>query len=178
MRGHSEGFGIVERLFREVLCLGQQTFDARNPGQRAGQCDLLQAWRGGWTHGLLADLACALKIAEPQAGAREKGGAVLSDLIVGKVLRSEMIDKRLFDLGGFSVLHGDESSREHESGLVGGVQLAGAVARPDDPRRGLAGRGTRGQREREVDEATGFAARRPPFLPWQQGDGARDRRLG
>ncbi len=92
------------------------------------------------------------------AGCREKGGAVLSDLVVGDLLRSEMIDKRLFDLGGVSVLHGDESSREHESGLVGGVQLAAAVARPDDPRRSLAGRSTRGQREREVDEATGFTS--------------------
>ncbi len=109
---------------------------------------------------------------------REKGGPVLSDLIVGKVLRSEMIDERLFDLGGFSVLNGDESSREHEAGEVDVAQVAGAVARADDPRRGLAGRGTRGHREREVDEATGFAARRPPFPPWQQGDGARDRRLG
>ena len=46
MRGQSYRFGTVERLFREVLGLGQQTFDARNPGERAGQCDLLQAWCG------------------------------------------------------------------------------------------------------------------------------------
>ncbi len=89
---------------------------------------------------------------------REKGGPVLGDLVVGEVLPSEMIDNRLFDLGRFSVLHGHESTRDHEAGKVGVAQVAGAVARADDPRRGLAGRGTRGQREREVDEATGFAS--------------------
>ena len=84
-------------------------------------------------------------------------GPYCSDLVVGEVLRSEIVGQRSFDLVGFSVLHPDESSRDHESGAVGIVEVAGAVARADDPRRRLAGRGTCGQRERKVGEATGFA---------------------
>ena len=140
-----------------MLGLGQSTFDARNPGERASHSDLLQVWCGERIQGLLAYLAGAVEIAEPQPCAREKGGPVLSDLVVGEVLRSEIIGQRSFDLVGFSVLHPNESSRDHESGAVGIVEVAGAVVRADDPRRRLAGRGARGQRERKVREATGFA---------------------
>ncbi len=62
-------------------------------------------------------------------GCREKEGPVRSDLIAGKVLRSEMIDERSFDLGGFALLKGDQSSREHEAGEVDVAQVGGAVAR-------------------------------------------------
>ena len=41
MCGESYGFGTRERLFREVFGLGESTFDARNPGERASHCDLL-----------------------------------------------------------------------------------------------------------------------------------------
>ena len=137
--------------------LGQQTFDARDPGERASQCYLLQVWCGERIQCVLAYLACAVEIAEPQPGPREEGGPVLSDLVVGAILRSGIVGERAFDFVGFSVLHPDKSSRDHESGAVGIVEVAGAVVRADDPRRRLAGRGTRGQRERKVGEATGFA---------------------
>ncbi len=156
MRGQAYRFGTRERPFREMLGLGQQAFDAGNPGEGAGQSDLLQTWCGEWVQGAFAYFACAAEIAEPQSGARDEDGSVLSDLVVGKVLRSGIVGQRSFDLVGFSVLHPNESPREHESSAVDIVELAGAVARTDDPRRRLVGGGTRGQRERKVDEATGF----------------------
>ena len=177
MRSESDRFGARERAFRELVGLGQQTFDARNPGEGAGHSDLLQAWCGERIQGLFAHFACAVEIAEPQAGARDEDGSVLSDLVVGEVLRFGIVGQRSFDFVGFSVLHPNESPREHESGAVGIVEVAGAVVRADDPRRRLVGRGTCGQRERQVDEATGFArAASVPTL--EQGDAARDRRLG
>ena len=127
MRGQSYGFGTAQRLCRKVLGLGELTFDACNPGECAGQCDLLQVWCGKRIQGLLAHLACAVEIAQPQSGAREKDGPVLSDLVFGEVLRCGIVGQRSFDLGGLSVLHPDESSRDHESGAVGIVEVAGAV---------------------------------------------------
>ena len=91
---------------------------------------------------------------------REKDGPVLSDLVFRHVLRSGIVGERSFDLGGFSVLHPDESSRDHESGAVGVVEVTGAVVRAENPRRRLLGRGSRGQRERNVGEATGFTGGR------------------
>ena len=86
----------------------------------------------------------------------DEDGSVLRDLVVGEIVRSGIVGQRAFDLVGFSVLDPNESPRDHESSAVDIVELAGAVARTDDPRRRLVGWGTCGQREREVDEATGF----------------------
>ena len=157
VRFESYRFGTRECLFCEVFGFGQQTFDARNPGERAGQCDLLEAWCAERIQRPLAYLACAIEIAEPQPGARGQDGPVLGDLVVGEVLRYAIIGQRPFDLVGFSVLHPHETSRDHESGAVGIIEVVGAVVRADDPRRRLAGRCTCGQRERKVGEATGFA---------------------
>ena len=166
VRGHAYRFGTRERPVREMVRFGQQAFDARNPRECAGQSDLLQAWCGERVQVVLALFACAVEVAEPQPGARDEDRSVLSDLVVGEILRCGIVGQRSFDLVGFSVLRPNESSREHESSAVGIVEVAGAVGRADDPRRCLLGRGTRGQRERQVNEATGICPLRPRFLPW------------
>ena len=132
-------------------------FDARDPGKRASGPDLLQVRCGERIQGLLADLARTVEIATPQPCAREKDGRVLSDLVVAEIRRCEMIGQSSFDLVGLPVLHPNESFGDHESGAAGIVEVADAVVRADDPRRRLSGRGARGQREREVGEATRLA---------------------
>ncbi len=157
VRGHAYRFGTRERPVREIVRFGQQAFDARNPRECAGQSDLLQAWCGERVQVVLALFACAVEVAEPQPGARDEDRSVLSDFVVGEVRRCGIVGKRSFDLAGFSVLRPNESSREHESSAVGIVEVAGVVGGADDPRRCLLGRGTRGQRERQVNETTGTA---------------------
>ena len=157
VRGHAYRFGTLERPVCEMVRFGQQAFDARNPRECAGKSDLLQAWCGERVQVVLALFACAVEVAEPQPGARDQDGSVLSDFVVREVRRPAIVGQRSFDLVGFSILRPNESSREHESSTIGVVEVAGVVARADDPRRCLLGRGTRGQRERHVYEATGTA---------------------
>ena len=68
---------------------------------------------------LFAGLACVIEIAEPQTGARGEDWPVLDDFVVMATLRAGIVGQRSFDVDGLSVLHADETLRDHEASAVG-----------------------------------------------------------